>query len=304
MINHPETYGNALTETVRFSPRKSFSTNPKVVFLILLICLIVDAVNFFMLFRLELPDSYIMIGLLCAGCLMAYDAAPYILAIQFSRRNVGLKTNIPLMIFCFALIGICIVINFVLRIQTKDDLIPSETVMLSGEIVEKSNPIALTVAVMLALVSVITSFISFYLSYSVNSPKILAEELRACETHKKALDTEITKLKMVLSELELESPEEFVKRMDAEDYRKYKAAQFLVIQNVLCANDSFKHKLMEYLGNPEDYNYIASADNQKLLEMIREIAGDVGLNSINELDQLCDTNPENAFKKLSHKEAN
>ncbi|MBQ6265988.1 MAG: hypothetical protein IJK60_11120 [Clostridia bacterium] len=302
MMNYPDNFGNRLTETSRFAPRKNLMSTPGVVFALLFICLATDFANFFQLFRSKFSSSYIIIGVLCVAFLLVYDALPILLGNQFSRRCVGLKTNDLLMIILFAFIGLCVVINFVLRIQTKDDLIPAEIFTLSGESTVNSDPVALTMAILLALASIITSAFSFYLSYCLNSERLLSEELQACESEKKRIESEICKLKMILSELDSETPAAFAERYDAQDYRSFKLQTYLSIQKILSANDFFKELLREYLGTPESYNYVSQGDNQRLLEMIREVASDIGLNDINELDLLCDTNPGKSFNTNDNNE--
>lgn len=300
----PEDYGTRLTDTSRFEPRSFFATHQKLAYFLIVAFMITDAINFYQLFssKIEIASNKILflntgdllILVISVSFLCIYDLIPYLLGIQYSRKCCGLKVNRRLMWIMLGFVAVGIVLNIVLRVGTRNEIVPATQATLSGEIIEKSDPMALPIALALAFVSIATSITSFYLSYCLNSP--LSDDLTKIEAEKKRIEAEIIKLHMILSELETESPKEFANRKAAEDYHLFKTQVYLAIQKTLTCNDEFKHLLMEHLGQPEDYNFIRLGDNEALLEMIREIAKDVGLDSINEIDLLSDTNPGEAFK--------
>lgn len=204
MIKH-ESLGTAVAETARFSPRKGLSATPGVVFPLLLLCAAINAVNFLQLFRSKLSaSSYLLIGILCLALVVVYNAFPYYSGVHFSWKNSGLKTNDLPVILLSVLTCVCMAAVFVLRVQTKDYLIPPEVDMAPGETVIKSDHAALIVAIMLGLVPVVTSCLTFCLSFCFNAAKHPAEEPTACENHKKAIDEEIIKMRMTISEPEVE----------------------------------------------------------------------------------------------------
>lgn len=295
----PEAFGFRLAATARFKPQNSIFANPQITYPLLLFFAATDFANFWQLFSSKLEDSYVLISIMAVSFLCVYDLLPYLLGIQFAHRNAGYRINRRLMYIMLAFIAVGVVLNIVLRVGMKDELVPAMQETLSGEMTIRSDPMALPISLALAFVSIATSASAFYLSFCVSSP--LSEDLKAVEGEKKRIESEILKLKMILSELECESPKEFAQRLSAEDLKRYKAMQFLAVEETLKANSEFRHLLMTFLGAPEDYNFISKSDNQSLLDKIREIAGDVGVDNIKDLDMLSDTNPGKAFDLIENR---
>ena len=258
----PENYGKRLSGSVRFSPR-SFLEKPRIAYSIILVLAITDAVNFINLFSLKLQDSYVAIAIITVAFLCVYDLIPLWLGAQYSKRCAGYRTNDPLMLSMCGVVLIGIILNVILRIGTKDILVPPDEIVGPDGIIQYvPDKLALIVSIAFAFVSIATSATSGYISYCVSFP--LSEDIIAVETRKKQLEDEMIGIRMIIKEYEAEPPKDFVARMNYEDESQLRAKINSAKYAAFHANDWFHHLLMAHLGRPEALNFISQGDNTNL----------------------------------------
>ena len=258
----PENYGKRLSGSVRFSPR-NFLEKPRIGYSIIIILAITDAINFINLFSLKLQDSYVAIFIITLAFLSIYDFLPLWLGAQYSKRCAGYRTNDTLMLSMCGVIFAGIILNVILRIGTKDILVPPDEIVGPDGIIQYvPDKLALIMSIAFAFVSVATSATSAYISYCISFP--LSEDITAVEARKKQLEDEMIGIRMILKEYEAEPPKDFIARMNYEDESQLRTKINSAKYAAFLANDWFHHLLMTHLGRPEAMNFISQGDNTNL----------------------------------------
>ena len=159
--------------------------HPAAALIVMLVCATLDFVMFKQLFASFLYDQVLIQWFSIIGCLIGFDLAPIYLGILVRKRNQGYRVDpllLGLLILAFAL---AITGNIWLRIVMKDLVLPAASstgTSLFGAVTEEetSNPGALPYAIFSAALPIVTSLVSFGISYITSNP--LKEKLKVLHT--------------------------------------------------------------------------------------------------------------------------
>ena len=235
------------------SKSESFWTHPVFMIFTIIVCLIIDYVCFEQLFGSFLHESASIRNLSVGAMLFAFDAVPVYLGLNMRRRMQGYRVHkyvLTGLISCFAL---AFAANVMLRITMKDLALPDLTTVsfsLSGNDTAGSaaSARAMVYAIFAAVMPLLTSAGSFFISYTMADP--LRDELKRLDSEYYQLSDAVGQIEAVLQEYE--SDPEFAERLMNDDDEKYEAALQLIREKAETYRDYVRERIKEHLGDPAD----------------------------------------------------
>lgn len=245
--------------------------HPAASILIMLVCGILDFVMFRQLFSAFLYDAKEVQMLSIIAMLIGFDLAPIYMGIVLKKRQQGLNAGV----ITAVLLGIAFVIAFIgniaLRIAVKDMILPDLSAMKTsvfGEVTEAdtTNDLALLYALFAGAMPVITSLVSFGVSFQTANP--LKKRMRRLQEEQVMLEDEIVKMEALLMEYETDA--DHFARLLEEDEEKYRNMLEMLHEKALYYCDYVREKLKEYLGDPASSNALSKDNRERLLQMLEK----------------------------------
>lgn len=243
--------------------------HPVVLIIIMTICGLLDFVMFRQLFSSFLYDSKAVQMLSIIAMLIGFDVAPIYLGIVLKKRQQGLNSDVmAAVLFGFAFI-IAFIANIILRIAVKDLVLPDLSLAMTSIMGETSgadttNNLALTYALFASALPVITSLVSFGVSFHTLNP--LRIRVRKLREEQIAIEDNIVEIEALL--MEYEEDLDHFKRLLVEDEQKYQNMIEMLHEKTLFYCDYVRERLKEHLGNPTSSNELSKDNRTDLLSAL------------------------------------
>lgn len=228
--------------------------HPLMLIVIIATCGLVDLLNFKQVFDAFIFDSLIarIVGIL--AFLIAFDFIPIWAGLNLKKKNQGYKVNTAVIKIMTCAFILAFVVNFALRIATREMVLPEGGVF-SGEIngdvttpaLQGGNHMLVYVyAVLTSIVPLITSLASGGISFLMSNP--LHKEMMDIEKRKNLLLSDIESVNATLEEYDADKA--FFERMLKDDAEKYAAARIMVTRHQQYLKDYVRERLAEHLADP------------------------------------------------------
>lgn len=185
------------SDTIKIDNKPDHTLTKQIVAVIFMVlCAALDVAMFYQLFSSFLYDNFMFRILSTLVAAVGFDVGPIYLALIVKRHYEGYKESFLSVLIIITAFCIALIITAVLRVQTKDMVLPSSA--LSGD--TTINPVASGWSMFGILAPVVTSFISFAISYYTYHP--LQLELTRCEKIIDRDKAKITQFQSTLKEYE------------------------------------------------------------------------------------------------------
>lgn len=241
--------------------------HPAAALAVMCLCATLDFVMFKQLFGSFLHENPLIQYFSIIGCIVGMDLAPIYLGILLRKRDQGYNVSKLLMALLLAAFGVALLANVLLRIHMRDLALPPETSATEfsfGAVVEEtSNPGALPYAIFAGALPIVTSLVSFGISYMTSNP--LKERLCNLQKEQTAREDAIGQLEALLMEYE-EDPD-FTVRLVQEDDEQYESALNATRNIGVMYCNYVRERIKEHLGDPSAVNEL-SKDHRKPLLML------------------------------------
>ena len=236
---------------------------------LMVVCMVIDFFNLSQLFSAFLYDAIVMQRLLTITALIGIDCSVIYLGIVLKKKEQGFKVGRYTAGTLLSAFIVTFAANMTLRIATKDLVLPDWSVTSTsvfGE-VQKSgtdNDLALIYALFAGVMPLITSLVSFAVSYLCYDP--LREKVGKLEREQVAIEDEIGELESIM--MEYESDEGYLERLKADDDKKYQNMKEIIQEQGMYYCSYVRERLKEHLGNPTSSNELSKDNRRELLNML------------------------------------
>ena len=241
-------------------------------YLVMLLCLAVDAAIFVNLFTIISFDSPLLIVLEVSCFLFAFDILPIYLGIHFRRLKQKLVTERFILWIGIAVFSLAAAMNLVLRVTTIDQMAPESSFHAASsqsEAEEEVDSTAIALTVFCIGGPLLTSVGSFTISYLCYNP--LQIRKRREETLIAEKTDEIRRLNAY--QLEYEAAANYGKDLMRDDELKYQDMQRMYKAKVMSYSDYVRQRLIEHIGDPTSTNRLSQERTIAILDRLdREIA--------------------------------
>ena len=246
---------------------------PRLSLIIMLICFVSDIISFTNLLSPVLNDSKILIVVCVLGLVVAVDVAAVVLGFWYKKFSQGYNMNmLVLAVTVSAIVGGFTAYGY-LRYKAKDMVLPKSSYAvneMSAKTEEETNPLAGAVAVFMTILPILTSGVSFAVSFMASNPA----------------QKELTKLEKEarLIRRENENYESQLHEFSQDPYTKEKAIKH---EKVLCSNkikeicertkyevDYSIEMLKEHLGTPEAISALSQPVYNELMKYLNDSSSD------------------------------
>ena len=247
---------------------------PHLSLIIMLICFVSDIISFTNLLSPVLNDSKILIVVCVLGLIVAVDVAAVVLGFWYKKYTQGYNMNmLVLAVTVIAIFGGFTAYGY-LRYKAKDMVLPKNSYAInemSAKTGEETNPLAGAVAVFMTVLPILTSGVSFGISFMASNPA----------------QKELTKLEKEACMLRRsnENYEAQLLEYSQDPYTKEKAVKH---EKVLCTNkikeicektkyevDYSIEMLKEHLGTPEAISALSQPVYDELMKYLNDMSSDV-----------------------------
>lgn len=240
--------------------------------IIMVVCGVLDFVMFQQLFSSFLYDSVLVQMLSIIAMLIGFDLAPIYLGIVLKKRNQGINSGMIVAVLLGAAFTIAFIGNIVLRLAVKDMVLPdfsSSVTSTFGEVTETDtgSDLALLYALFASAMPVITSLVSFGVSYMSSDP--LKMRLKKLMRDQIEIEDDIVEIEALL--MEYESDPDHFERLLAEDEENYNNTLELIHEKTLFYCDYVRERLKEHLGDPTSTNELSKENRAGLLQMLDSV---------------------------------
>ena len=248
----------------RFSPDTKWE-HPVAALLIMVVCGTLDFVMFRQLFASFLYDRVWVQWLSIIGMLIGFDLAPIYLGMEAKKKNQGLNASrILITVFAVAFIT-AFIFNLGLRIAFKDQVLPDLEAMTSSIFGDVSmgtpaNERALPYALFAAFLPVVTSLVSFGISFATFNP--LKQRLKGLREAQYRLERDMDSIRAAL--VEYCEDKDFIKRIMADDDRNYRIARRMAKEKAFSYLDYVRERITEHIGTPTAANALVSTRRETL----------------------------------------
>ena len=244
--------------------------HPIAALVVMLLCASLDFVLFKQLFASFLYDHVLIQWFSIVGLLVGFDCAPIYAGIHVSKRSQGYRVPVWLMCLLAAAFTLALVGNIWLRVELRDLVLPASSstgTSLFGAVTEETetNPAALPYAIFAAALPIVTSLVSFGISYITSNP--LKSRLKTLHTVQVELEASIGELEAILTEYN-EDPD-FAARLTAEDDEQYETQLGMTREQAVAYCDYVRERIKEHLGDPAASNEL-SKDSRQALQALFE----------------------------------
>ena len=237
--------------------------------ILMLICMVIDFFNLSQIFNAFLYDAIVMQRLLTITAIIGIDCSVIYLGIVLKKKEQGFRVGKYTAGSLVAAFIVTFIANISLRIATKDLVLPDwsvATTSIFGEVgkSDTSSNLSLVYALFAGVMPLITSLVSFAVSYICYDP--LKERVNKLEKEQVALEEEIGELESILKEYD--SDEDFLERLIEDDDRKYQDVYDVIQEEGMYYCSYVRERLKEHLGNPTSNNALSRDNRGELLSIL------------------------------------
>lgn len=259
----------------RYSPDTKWE-HPAAALLIMAVCCTLDFVMFRQLFASFLYDRAWVQWLSITGMLVGFDLAPIYLGMSLRKKTQGLNVSRILVAVLAVAFITAFIFNLGLRIALKDQVLPDLEAMTSSIFGDVSmgtpvNERALPYALFAAFLPVVTSLVSFGISFATFNP--LKERLKRLKEEQYRLEKDMDSIRAAL--VEYGEDKDFMERITADDDRNYRIARRMAKEKALSYLDYVRERITEHVGTPSAANALVSTRREEL-EKLFEGSGQEG----------------------------
>lgn len=240
------------------SKTESIWEHPIASIFIVVLCAVLDFIMFRQIFSRVLYDDIWTQALGVVSLLISFEIAPLYLGILKKRMDCRLNAGkfIAVLLLCAFVVGV--ICNAALRFATKDLVLPdfsSASISTIGEtqVSEGDGYLPLLFAIFGTLLPIITSFVSFSVSYMSYHP--LKQKLKKLRQQQLALEDNINKHEA--AEVEYQKYLEYMEKKLAEDEEYYLLTKQLIEKRALLYANYVRHRIKEKLLNPTANNVLS-----------------------------------------------
>ena len=259
----------------RFGRSDSGWESPVVSILIMAACGILDFTMFHQLFSSFLYDSLAVRTLSIIGMLIGFDLAPIYLGIVLKKRKQGLNAGMVTEIVMIVAFAMAFIANIALRIAVRKLILPD---ILFSNTFDDGTAIStalhvnfpMVYALFASALPVVTSFVSFGVSYQSANP--LRARVQRLKEEQIRTEDAIAQIEAVLMEYEADS--DYLNRLLEEDEQKYRNMLEIIQERTLLYCDYVRERLKEHLGDPTSNNELSKDNRGQLLQLLE--AADMG----------------------------
>lgn len=244
--------------------------HPVMLVIVIAACALVDLLNFKQVFDAFIFDSLIarIVGIL--AFLIAFDFIPIWAGLNLKKKTQGYKVNTTVIKIMMGAFALAFVVNFALRIATREMVLPEGEVfsgVINGDVAmpepQQGNRMLVYVyAVLTSIVPLITSLASGGISFLMSNP--LQRERLELEKRKNLLLSDIESVNATLAEYDADG--EYYERMLAEDAEKYTAAQQMVERHRQHLKDYVREQLAEHLADPTSTTVLTAKNGSESVD--------------------------------------
>ena len=247
---------------------ESFFLKPKVIIITLMLCAALDLCMFYQLFSAATNENPISRFIETFVAMAGFDIGPIFLGYFYRKYKDGYNINKIILSLPLIAFVVTFVFTAYFRYTLKDTILTGSTYTMSGmsTITNNTNPAAFSYFIVGTFAPVVTSFISFFISYMTSNP---------LKTHKHKLESQIdlqkakiTQYKSIL--LEYEADQAFKSRIILDE----KARFYTVVREAqdygiyLC--DYVREKIKEHLDDPKAINDLSKPACIKILQELEQ----------------------------------
>ena len=256
----------------RFSPDTKWE-HPAAALLIMVVCGTLDFVMFRQLFASFLYDRVWVQWLSIIGMLVGFDLAPIYLGMEAKKKKQGLNASRILIAVLAVAFITAFIFNLGLRIALKDQVLPDLEAMTSSIFGDVSmgtpvNERALPYALFAAFLPLVTSLVSFGISFATFNP--LKERLKRLKEEQYRLEMGMDSIRAALTEYS--EDKDFTERITADDDRNYRIARRMAKEKAFSYLDYVRERITEHVGTPSAANALVSTRREEL-EKLFETTG-------------------------------
>ena len=244
--------------------------HPFTAVIVMILCAVLDFIMFRQLFSSFLYDAVAVQWLSIIGMLIGFDLAPIYLGIAVKKCNQGFKPDQLLVTAFLTAFVLALTGNILLRIVMKDMVLPdlsTYTTSLIGDVAvtETVNERALPYAVFASCLPIVTSMVSFGISYVTANPlKKISEKLN---TEQNILEDAIQQISATLKEYEEDG--DYLEKLLDDDREQFRETCSFVQERMAYYCDYVRERIKEFLGNPASTN-ILSKDVKGIVSKLYE----------------------------------
>ncbi len=258
----------------RATKSDSLWESPNMAAIIMATNMVLDSVLFYQPFSRILYDSPHALFLSILAMLIGFDLAPIYLGIVLKKRSQGLKSEMVLVVILVTAFTLAFVGNILLRIELRDQILPdysdSGTSLMGIEETNNTNShLALLYAIFCGFLPVITSLVSFGISFLTSNP-LKARYMKA-KKEQILLEDCIVQLEATLLEYNSDSEKE-VERLMEEDEKLYMNTKNILREQACYYADYTREKIKEHLGDAASNNELSKSNRKALLKLYHGIS--------------------------------
>lgn len=244
---------------------ESLFAHPLITLFIMLACATLDISMLSTLFSNIVYDSTLQRFCATFGMFIAFDVAPIYLGIQYRNKVDGFEHNKVISgLLMTAFVAGCIM-NLYLRYVFKDVALPASS--FAGSDLTATNPGALSWAIFCSVLPVITSIVSFSISYNNYRPLLL--KLKKIDEEELELQSAIDQTKSILKEYETEELLGWNDQRIEEENQRFHSALIQVATRGDTIANHVDEIINVHVGNAANTN-LGSTEHRTRIEKIYE----------------------------------
>ena len=243
--------------------------HPLAAFITMVLCATLDFVMFKQLFGSFLHENVLIQYFSIIGCIIGMDVAPIYLGITIRKHNQGYNVSWILASLFLGAFLIALLANVCLRIQVRDLALPPEASATAfsfsntAATEETSNPNAMAYAIFASALPIVTSFVSFGVSYVSSNP--LKKELHRCHCEQVEREAAISQLEALLMEYDMDA--DLTERLTREDDEQYNNTLGMTRELGVMHCNYVRQRIKEHLGDPAATNELSKDCREPLLTL-------------------------------------
>lgn len=259
-------------EIVRnFGKADSVWEHPAASVFIMTVCGLLDFVMFRQLFSSFLYDSKVVQMFSIIAMLIGFDVAPIYLGHVLKNRRQGLNSSVIAAVFYGTAFMVAFIANIILRIAVKDMVLPDLSLTMTSILggtseTNTTNSLALIYALFASTMPVITSLVSFGVSFQSSNP--LRKRVKKLREEQITIEDNIVEIEALL--MEYEEDLDHFKRLLEEDEQKYQNMIEMLHEKTVFYCDYVRERLKEHLGNPTSSNELSKDNRMRLLSALED----------------------------------
>ena len=230
--------------------------------IVMIVCGLADVAMFLQLFGAILYDSLFFRIAATLVLFIGFDFGPVYLGLQLRRHHDGMNVNVLLMWVFVIAFFLALGVSAYLRYYARDIILPADSY--SGT--ESVNPIAVPWFVFGSLAPLITSLVSFAISYFTYHP--LQKEKERLEKAIARVKAEVLQARSILCEYEQEA--DLYEHLLLCEEGRYEAARCQAKNQGIYLCDLARERIKEHLGEPSSTNELSKTACQKILKELEE----------------------------------